>query len=185
MKGSLSVVNELKSVAEDAQRMFGSLSTGQLNWKPNADSWSVAQCFEHLIKINSTYFETFDRIATGKYVPSTWGKFSPLSGLFGKLLIKNLSPGYPRKLKAPVKARPANSDLGGDIIAKFTEHQADLISRIESVPTDINLEKLIITSPLAGFVTYSLADALTILTVHERRHFEQAERVMEMEGFPG
>jgi hypothetical protein len=42
----------------------------------------------------------------------------------------------------------------------------------------VNL-KTIITSPLAGFVTYSLDDCLTILIVHERRHVLQAKRVVQ------
>lgn len=178
------LVDSLKSISADAEQIFGSLSSGQLNWKANPESWSVAQCFDHLIKINSTYFETFERIAAGKHEASNWEKISPLSGLFGKLLIKKLSPESPGKLKAPAIARPASSDLGGDIISKFVGHQADLIKRIESIPTGVNLEKLIITSPLAGFVTYSMADALKIINVHERRHFQQAERVLQSEGFP-
>ena len=36
----------------------------------------------------------------------------------------------------------------------------------------------------AKFVTYSLMDAYTILVFHERRHFMQAGRVLQAEGFP-
>jgi hypothetical protein len=46
------------------------------------------------------------------------------------------------------------------------------------------LEKIIVTSPVASVITYSLMDAYTIMALHNRRHFNQAKRVMETGGFP-
>jgi hypothetical protein len=43
---------------------------------------------------------------------------------------------------------------------------------------------IIITSPFAGAVIYSLLDAFRLVVAHERRHFAQARRVMETHGFP-
>jgi hypothetical protein len=42
----------------------------------------------------------------------------------------------------------------------------------------------IITSPFASVVVYSLLDAFRLIVAHERRHFAQAQRVMETAGFP-
>jgi len=50
--------------------------------------------------------------------------------------------------------------------------------------TKLDLRKVIITSPVASFATYSLLDAYKILVAHERRHMTQAKRVMETDGFP-
>jgi len=47
---------ETEAVAADAQRAFGHLNAQQLNWKPGADSWSVAQCLEHLLTANYAMF---------------------------------------------------------------------------------------------------------------------------------
>jgi hypothetical protein len=46
------------------------------------------------------------------------------------------------------------------------------------------LSTMIITSPVAAFVTYSLKDAYTIMALHNRRHFNQAKRVTEAAEFP-
>lgn len=51
------------------------------------------------------------------------------------------------------------------------------------IPHTIDRERTIITSPLLRWVTYSLDDCLTILVVHEKRHLQQAERVMEAGAF--
>jgi hypothetical protein len=46
------------------------------------------------------------------------------------------------------------------------------------------LKKIIITSPVASFVTYSLLDGYKIIVAHEQRHFAQAKRVMQLSEFP-
>jgi len=48
----------------------------------------------------------------------------------------------------------------------------------------LDLEKIVITSPVAGVVVYSLMDAYRLIVVHEQRHFQQAKRVTEEPSFP-
>ena len=48
----------------------------------------------------------------------------------------------------------------------------------------LDLEKIVITSPVADAVIYSLMDAYRLIVVHEQRHFQQAKRVTEETGFP-
>ena len=48
----------------------------------------------------------------------------------------------------------------------------------------LDLENIIITSPVSAAITYSIMDAYRIIVVHERRHFEQARRVTEEPSFP-
>ncbi|HTH38149.1 MAG TPA: DinB family protein, partial [Pyrinomonadaceae bacterium] len=59
------VTAELQKTADDARSTFGSLSVEQLNWKPAEKSWSIAQCFDHLITTHSLYFPLFERMAMG------------------------------------------------------------------------------------------------------------------------
>jgi hypothetical protein len=175
--------NEVKEIADDAAAAFGGLGRDQLNWKPAPQSWSIAQCFDHLITVNSLYFPVFERMRSDNVMSRFWERNSPLSGFFGRYLIKILSPEYRKKVKTSKKAYPSASDLGGDIIKRFGEHQRQLAEHVRQVSPKIDLKKMIITSPLLGLVTYSLDDTLTILTVHERRHFEQARRVMNSDAF--
>jgi hypothetical protein len=50
----------LDEVARQTQSTFGGLNAGQLNWRPDATRWSVAQCFEHLLLANRLMFEAAD-----------------------------------------------------------------------------------------------------------------------------
>ncbi|HZJ10320.1 MAG TPA: DinB family protein [Trueperaceae bacterium] len=103
------VTTDLMKLAADASARFDRLSGEQLNWRPAPDRWSVAQCLEHLITIQSLYQPLLRRLAEADYSPTWWERYSPLSRLFG---------------------------------------------------------------------------SLTILVVHGQRHFKQAQRVIDAEGFP-
>ena len=59
------IILELKSVASDAEEAFGVLTAEQLNWKPAENSWSVGQCFEHIIKTNNEFYPEFEKLAAG------------------------------------------------------------------------------------------------------------------------
>jgi hypothetical protein len=48
----------------------------------------------------------------------------------------------------------------------------------------LDLERIVITSPVVRQVTYSLMDAYRIVVVHEQNHLAQAQRVMASSGFP-
>jgi len=57
-------------------------------------------------------------------------------------------------------------------------------SYMTKLEQDLDLEKIVITSPALGAITYSLMDAYRIIVVHEHRHFQQAKRVTEESTFP-
>jgi len=177
------VISEIEQISEDAQNTFGSYSAAQINWKPSATEWSVGQCFDHLIKINSAYFPEFESLVKGERKPKFWENYSPLSGFFGNLLYKNLSPKATRKLKAPRLAEPSVSEVVPSIIEDFAQHQTELVDKIRQT-ANFEPKKIILTSPFAKFITYSFFDAYRIIATHERRHFEQAERIAKLENFP-
>ena len=171
-----SVIADLESISEEARGAFGNLTGPQLNGRPDEKSWSVAQCLDHLITINSLYFPIFEKMKLGPAENTFLEKYSPLSGLFGRYLIKAMGPENPKKMKTSKIAYPSASEIDDTIVERFREHNRELGGQIDSISADVDL-KTIITSPLSGFVTYSLDDCLTILVVHERRHLLQAKRV--------
>ena len=177
------LLEELGAVTGDARKVFGGLSAAQLNWKPSAERWSVGQCFDHLITTNRTFFADLERVAAGKHRASLWGRVSPLSGLFGRFILKALDPEKGRRTKAPRVFEPARSDVAADVIEKFASHQEALAARMRAT-RGADLRGLKVTSPVSAVATYSLLDAYRIVVAHERKHFEQARRVTQAEGFP-
>jgi hypothetical protein len=169
-------------VAEEARSAFSHLTPSQLNWKPAPERWSVAQCFEHLITTNKGYFPVVENVLAGR--KRTFLESLPvLPGLAGKLLIKSLDPSSTRKIKAPKKFQPAQSDISASVINDFIDQQKRIVEKMKATG-HLDLEKIVITSPVSAAVTYSLMDAYRIIVVHEQRHFQQAKRVTEESAFP-
>ena len=170
------------NIANEAKSTFGQLTPSQLNWKPSADRWSVAQCFDHLLTSHQGYLPIVDSVLAGKK-RTFWERMPVLPGLAGKLLIKSLEPTTTRKMKAPKHFEPAQSDISGSVINDFVDQQGNIVQKMKATE-HLDLERIVITSPAAGAVTYSLMDAYRIIVVHEQRHFQQAKRVMEESSFP-
>ena len=177
-----SLISSANKIADEAKSNFGNLSASQLNWKPSPERWSVAQCFDHLITTNSGYFPIIEEVLAGKK-RSFWQSMPVLPGLTGRLLIKALDPSSTRKIKAPKRFEPAQSDISGSVIDDFVDQQARMVETMKATE-DLDLEKIVITSPAAAVVTYTLMDAYRIIVVHEQRHFQQARRVTEETAFP-
>ena len=177
-----SLITATNNIAAEAKTTFGRLSPTQLNWKPSAERWSVAQCFDHLLTSNQGYFPLIEGVIAG-VKPTFWQRVPVLPGLAGKLLIKSLDPKSTRKIKAPAKFQPSHSDINPLVIDHFADQQARVVEKMKATE-HLDLENIIITSPVSAAITYSLMDAYRIIVVHERRHFEQARRVTEEPSFP-
>lgn len=178
----LAITTELNRISDDVRDAFGPMTTEQLNWKPSADGWSIAQCLDHLIRSNEMFYPIMDRIASGEHPGSFLEKWSPLSGFFGRFLISSLKKDE-RKFKAPSTDIVPPCEIGEGIIEKFASHQADLISRITTT-TVADWQKTVVTSPFMKIMTYRLSDGYTAMAEHEKRHLRQAKRVTIVAGFP-
>ena len=176
------ITSALKQVADDARANFGGLSSDQLNWKPAETGWSVGQCFEHLIKTNEEFYPEFEKLSSGKRTNSFFENYSPLSGFFGRFLIKAVSEDS-KKAKAPSERIVPPSDISPDVIDRFASH-IDEVNRKVQACAAADRQKTVVTSPFLAVFTYTLDDAYTVLVEHTKRHVRQATRVTKAEGFP-
>lgn len=162
---------------------FSNLTVEQLNWKPAPASWSIGQCLDHLVIADSCYFPALQKITEGKYKMTSWERWSPFSGICGRILVNKLQEQVKKKMKAPGIFVPSasNSDIG--ILERFHEHLDHLMDYIVACDKT-DLDQIKITSPPIKFVTYSLRNAIKLLVQHEHRHINQAIRVKGSEGFP-
>ena len=174
------IVSQLEKISTNSKNTFGKLSAEQINWKPTAESWSIGQCFEHLIKSNELYYKDFDEIAAGTRRNSFYEHYSPLSGLFGKFVANALKKDNQKTKTIPQAAPP--SEIDSQIIEKFAAHQANLIEKMDAMK-NADWRKTTLTSPFLKIATYSLVDTFQIIIEHEKRHFRQAERVMNVARF--
>lgn len=176
-------ISELRKISVDARKTFGRLSVAQINWKPSAESWSVGQCFEHLIITNSLYFPAVQKVIDGAHRNNFFSKIPFATDLIAALMKNSLKPEQARKMKTFKIFEPAASDVAATIFDDFDANQQKLIEMIEAVK-DRDLRPIKIPEPLHAALNLRLDDAFEILTIHEKRHFLQAERVLQTRGFP-
>ena len=176
------VTGELNNIVHDARAAFGPLSAEQLNWKPAADSWSVAQCLDHLIKTNEQFYPEFEKLASGNRKNTFWQNYSPFTRMGGRFLIKAVVNDS-KKAKAPSKDIVPPSEIPDDIVERFAANVTDVIAKIEAC-SSADLKKTVVSSPFLAVMTYTLDDGYTVVVEHSKRHIRQAKRVMEAAGFP-
>ena len=165
-------------LAEETRRVFGGLSSEQVNWKPGEAEWSIGQCFDHLVVSNRPYVPIFEDVLAGRRRRRAWERVPLLPRLFGRLLIETLRPDSGRKVKTRPAFVPSRSTIAPAVVDTFLAEHARLL-RLMEASRGLALDRIIVTSPVLGVVTYSLMDACRIIVVHEQNHFVQARRVME------
>lgn len=171
---------QLDEITEDFREEFGELTVEQLNWKPDPDTWSVAQNMDHLIVINSTYFPVIEAVRNQTYRTPFTGRFGFMTRFFGNMVLSSVSPDRRRKIKTFAIWEPTNSYIGADILDRFEQHQTLFRHLIEN-SRDLLDRGTVISSPANRHIVYTLEKAFDIILLHERRHFEQAKELLQIE----
>jgi hypothetical protein len=173
----------LDDVSRDVQSAFGGLDARQLNWRPDATRWSVAQCLEHLLVANRLMIQSALGATDGARPRTLWQRLPLWPGVMGRMLIRSQAPGTTRKFKAPAMAQPAASAVAADIVQQFVIQHADAIARLRTLD-EHEAARAIMASPFVRVVTYSVLDGWRLIVAHDHRHIEQARRVMQSPAFP-
>ena len=180
----IEVKNALEDIARDAEALFGGLNARQLNWRPDANRWSVAQCFDHLLTANRLILERADEALANAGPRTIWQRLPVLPAVFGWLLVRSQAPGGTRRFTAPPAAQPSASDIAADVVSRFVRQQRESAARVQAIGVRAAAD-VIMTSPFVTFITYSVLDGLRLMVAHDHRHVEQARRVTQSAGFPG
>jgi hypothetical protein len=176
-------ISELEKISDDVKKSFGNLSAKQINFKPSAKSWSIGQCFEHLIITNNLYFPAIQKVIDGNHRNNIFSEIPFATDLIGALMRNSLKPEQVRKMKTFKMFEPSMSDVSVSILNDFAENNRKLIELMEACK-GLEIHKIKIPEPLNVALNLPLDDAFEILAMHEQRHFNQAERVMKNESFP-
>lgn len=165
------------------EKEFGNLNLIQLNWKPSPEQWSIGQCLDHLIISNKKYLPLLQTIIDGKNKTSFWERNNPLCNYTGRQMIKTLGKNVIKKYKSPRLFIPSKSTIGQNIISNFKNHQDEIFPLF----TELEKEKYfknVITSPVASLITLKIHHLIELIIVHEERHINQAQQVMNSNNFP-
>ena len=152
------------------------LTPAQWNWKPTPDSWSVAECLDHVAIVEQLLNSRLARMVAAE------ADAEAAQRVAGRESVATLG-GRSRenKRQAPEMARPTARFA---TLAEFEEHFTPL--RLQTITfvqtTEAPLHALVEPHPALGEL--SAHQWLWFLSAHSERHAAQAQEVRQAPNFP-
>ena len=172
------LADALDAAEKDARALVSGLSESLGAWRTDPESWSVAECLDHLATGNRVYLAAMQPSADRARSRGRVRRGPARPGLLGGWFVNYLAPPVKPRLKSktPSKIRPRSAPPLSDAFAAFLASQDDL-RRFLRTYADIDLTGVRFPNPFIPGLRFSLATGLHVLPAHERRHLWQAWRV--------
>ncbi len=173
--------SQFEQLSAEADALTNPLSDEQFLWRPSPDSWSIAECLDHLNATARVYLPVLDEgisdaIRRGEYGegPFKYNWLGRLSVRFSKSRIR---------LTAADDMVPAANRTRHEILTAFRAYQVQYIDRLRQA-NGVDLARARVRMPIHGWLRIPLGSGFELMLVHSRRHLAQARRVMESDDFP-
>jgi DinB superfamily len=176
------VLDELAAAGRDATALVAGLDDEQVNWRPAAERWSVAQCLDHLSVTNAQYLSALeDTLAWAR--ERGFERGGPLdAGSFGGLYLRALEPPPRLRVAAPRSIRPAPRRSRDEALAGFVDSLRRLAELLRgNADVDLNVR---FRFPFVPLLRFRAGAGFRMVAAHARRHLWQARQVRRAPGFP-
>jgi len=175
-------LSEAPLLIETATRQFSGLSENQINWKPSEEKWSIGECIDHLVVTHKLYNSKVNELQP-LFEDCGEGSFKFKHTFSGRMILKYVDPNSTTKAKTFKVFKPSMRQINTNIIRSFCEEVETMISFAEKLH-GADLTKLKISSPATKLLKMNVGDALLINLYHDKRHLNQAKKIMMEAKFP-
>jgi hypothetical protein len=173
-----SIRNELDATTSRLHTLVDTMDDATWRTRPASDSWSVAECVEHLNLTSRAYVPLLrDALRDGRARGLTNPGSSSRLDLFGWLLVKSIEPPPRRRnrMKTPQPFVPQSIEAKAGVVREYDELQKTLVGFL-SEAEGLAISKIKIVSPFNSRIRYTVYSALRVIASHQRRHLWQAEQ---------
>lgn len=172
------LLEAMEAVRQDAESLVSGLTGAEGVERPRPDSWSVAECLEHMGKGREAYLKAMESSADAARRGGRLRRRPAAPGPLGAVVVHAFAPPVKwwSRVPAPPRARPRSDASLEDSMAlyrKAHEGTKDFLIR----NADLELAGIGFPNPFVPLFRFSLATGLHILVAHDQRHLEQAWRV--------
>jgi hypothetical protein len=169
---------QFEQISGAADALVAPLSDAQFTWQPRPESWSVAQCVDHLNSTAREYLPMLDEgiadaIRRGLYNPGPYRY-----NWIGRVMTWVVDPDTRIRARAPKAFQPPVGRPRHDVMAAFRAYQVQYIDRLRQA-NGLDLARARVSSPAARWIRMPLGSGFAMTIAHERRHLQQARRVIE------
>lgn len=169
---------QFERISAEADALVAPLRDAQFAWQPAPGSWSVAQCIDHLNSTAREYLPMMDEgiadaIRRGLYAagPYTYN-------WIGRTIVWMFQPETRLRSRAPKAFLPPVGRPRHDVMAAFRAYQVQYIDRLRQA-NGLDLARARVASPVTRWIRMPLGSSFAMTIAHERRHLQQARRVIE------
>ncbi|HJZ78811.1 MAG TPA: DinB family protein [Pyrinomonadaceae bacterium] len=170
--------SQFDAIKRDAHGLLSELALVQLVWRPNAESWSIADCLNHLVVTGNQSLPRIRAALTAPQSRQSFGLGAFPQAVFGNLLIRWMDAPPKIRFKAPKAYRPALNLPADKIVNDFFLLQEEIISCLKE-SQGMDLARIKVSNPVSTWLKLSLGQEFALAAAHERRHLWQAWRVRE------
>jgi hypothetical protein len=174
---------QFAALKAEASELVTGLQESQFNWRPDAHSWSMAECLQHLNIVGDRCVHTLEEILVDARTRGLVGQGPFGYGWLGEWILANTEPPPKRKYKAPRRFTPAYGQPITAVLPTFRHLQEQLALRLEQA-NGLDLARVKAPAPEAGLFRFNLQLTFAWIAAHQRRHLWQARQVRNHAGFP-
>ena len=173
--------HQFEQLAAHADALTDPLSDEQFVWRPDQDSWSIAECLDHLNATARVYLPVLDEGISEAIRRGVYGDGPFKYNWLGRLSVRFIDMGL--RLKAPDDVQPAAGRTRREIVSAFRAYQVQYIDRLRQA-NGVDLARARVHMPVTGWFRIPLGSGFALMLTHSRRHLAQARRVTEAQDFP-
>ena len=174
---------QFEQISQDADAIVQPLTDDQFLWRPGAESWSVAQCIEHLNTTARLYLPQLDEAIANAIRRGTYGEGPFSYNVVGRFFTAAMEPPTRFRVSSPKAFHPPPSRPRSEVMAAFRAYQVQFSDRLRQA-NGLDLARAKVRSPTTQWVRFSLGSGFALMLAHERRHLWQARKVVARANFP-
>lgn len=178
-------LEDSRSATGQWRGLAGGLSHLQANWRPGPDSWSIAQCVDHLASTTGPLVPAIHAAVTRARASGRLSTGPFRYGFVATWFLRSLAPTGARRVRAPGLYRPSASDL--DLAATASRFFAvqEAFEEAAASADGLDLARVRVASPALAILRLPLGTWVLATAAHTLRHLHQAQRVRADSRFPG
>jgi hypothetical protein len=171
------LLDAIDACEREAEAIVADMSEDEINWQDRpGQTWSVAQCLDHLTVTNDFYVRSFVPLVDAARTKGG-GPFRGLSSSpGGRWFIRAQEPPVRQKMKAPARAVP-RSRLARDGLVEAYKRSHDAYRALVAASADVDVNRVKGPNPFLKVIPMRVSTVLQIVPAHDRRHLWQAQNV--------
>jgi DinB superfamily len=168
------IAHQIQQTTLELEAFLRSRNQADLTTRLKPESWSVAECLDHLTQTTRTFLPAIAN-AMGE-APRVKKDRRLRTGLFPSLFLRTLTPPYRIRFKVLPQLAPQtlNSE---EAWTNFVGSQAELLANLK-LAAGLAIDKVNIKSPVYARINYNIYGVFRMLAAHQSRHVWQIRQIL-------